>query len=612
MDPAIKSQGDEMKTGGGPMTKKKPKKQNLPRWDLTHLYKSITDPQIEKDFLSADKQVKAFVKNYKGKLAKSSGNDLGAAIRSYEKITETLHKIGSYSELLFSVKTDDPKIGQFMQTIEERMTTITMPLVFFTLELNKLDNKTLAAKLKSSKALQHYKPFIDGVRDSKPYQLSDEIEELLHEKSVTGRSAWTRLFEQSITDLRFTIGGKKLTETETLNFLSNKDRKKREAAAKELVRVFKENIRLFALITNTLAKDKEIMDRKRGFQSPMASRNISNEVEDEVVNALVKSVTANYANTAHRYYKLKAKWLGLKKMEFWDRNAPLPFQTDATVPWADAKKVVLDSFYSFNNDMGKIAQRFFDEDWIDAPPQAGKRGGAFAHYTVPQVHPYVLMNYQGKVRDVMTLAHELGHGIHGYLGNPHGILMAHTPLTLAETASVFGEMLVFQHMVNTTKDKKLKKAMLASKIEDMLNTVVRQIAFHHYEVGVHEGRKVSELTPDAIGKIWMKTQTEALGPAFNLAPDYANFWAYVPHFLHTPFYVYAYAFGDCIVNSLYAVYEESEPKAFSKKYVELLATGGTKRHRELLKPFGLNAADPKFWNKGIAMITRLIDQVEAL
>lgn len=594
------------------MKKNKITKEKLPRWDLTHLYKSINDPQIEKDFKSGDAAVKAFVKKYKGKLASLSGDEMATAIKTYEKISEGLHRAAHYSNLMFACSTDDPKIGQFMQTVDERLNTISTPFIFFTLEINKLDEDNLTKKLKSSQALQYYKPFLNSIRDFRKYQLSDDIEELLHEKSVTGKSAWERLFDQTIGDLRFNIDGKKLTETEALNFLTNKDRKKREKAGKEVARVFKENVRLYSLITNTLAKDKEIMDRKRGYKRPISSRNVVNEVEDEVVDALVSSVTKAYPKTSHRYYKLKAKWLGLKKLEFWDRNAPLPWKSDATIPWKEAKKIVLDAYYGFSPEMGKITQRFFDENWIDAPPQVGKRGGAFASYTIPSVHPYVFMNYQGKVRDVMTLAHELGHGIHGYLGLKKGLLMGDTPLTLAETASVFGEMLVFQHLLTTTKDKKTKKAMLGAKIEDMLNTVVRQIAFHHYEVAVHEGRKTKELTPDDLGKIWMKTQTEALGPAIHLAPDYQYFWSYIPHFLHTPFYVYAYAFGDCLVNSLYAVYEESEPKAFAQKYMDLLGAGGTKRHKELLKPFGLDASRPDFWDKGLAMITRLIDQAESL
>lgn len=584
----------------------------LPNWDLTHLYKSLQDPQIEKDFKAAEQAADDFAKNYQTKVADLDGNALAKAITEYEHLSELLHKIGSYAYLNYATQTDNSEAGQFKQTVQERSTDIGTKTVFFTLEINKIEDDALATKLDESDDLQRYKPFLDDVRDSRPYQLSDEVEMLLHEKSVTGRSAWTRLFNESVADLRFNIDGEDLTETEALNLLSDADADKRKAAADAVGKVFNDNIRLFALITNTLAKDKEIMDRKRGYKSPMAARNISNQVEDAVVEALVDSVTKAFPRTAHRYFRLKAKWLGKDKLQYWDRNAPLPTADDRKIPWAEAENIVLDAFNAFSPEIGDITKRFFDENWIDAPVKTGKRGGAFAHYTVPSVHPYVMMNYQGKVRDVMTLAHELGHGVHGYLGNPHGLLMAHTPLTLAETASVFGEMLVFQNLLKSTQDKNLRKAMLASKVEDMLNTVVRQIAFHHYEVGVHTGRKKGELLPEQISEIWMQTQKQSLGDAFDFRDDYKAYWAYIPHFLHTPFYVYAYAFGDCLVNSLYAVYEQSDPAEFAVKYKELLAAGGTKRHKDLLAPFGLNATDPDFWDKGLGLIERLIDELETL
>jgi oligoendopeptidase F len=428
---------------------------------------------------------------------------------------------------------------------------------------------------------------------------------------VTGYSAWNRQFDATIAGLRFKVGGKPLAIEPTLNLLVDRSGAKRKAAAEALAHTFKDHVRDFTLITNTLAKDKEISDRWRGFADIADDRHLSNRVEREVVDALVAAVRAAYPRLSHRYYALKAKWFGKKRLPHWDRNAPLPQVPTRTVGWTEAKDTVLSAYGAFSPKMAAIAERFFAERWIDAPVRPGKAPGAFAHPTTPSAHPYVLLNYQGKPRDVMTLAHELGHGVHQVLAAPNGALMAPTPLTLAETASVFGEMLTFKKLLATTRDKKERKAMLAAKAEDMINTVVRQIAFYTFERSVHTERKNGELTAERIGELWLDVQRESLGPAIELKPGYENFWVYIPHFIHSPFYVYAYAFGDCLVNSLYAVYEHAA-EGFAERYLAMLSAGGTKHHSELLKPFGLDARDPTFWQGGLGVIERMISELESL
>ncbi len=411
--------------------------------------------------------------------------------------------------------------------------------------------------------------------------------------------------------MRFKVGGKELAIEPTLNFLQDRAGEKRKAAANALAKTFKDNERTFALVTNTLAKDKEISDRWRGFKDVADSRHLNNRVEREVVDALVTSVRAAYPKLSHRYYKLKAGWFKKKKLPHWDRNAPLPFAATGSIAWPEARHMVLSAYRGFSPDMAEIAERFFTDRWIDAPVRPGKAPGAFSHPTTPSAHPYVLMNYQGKPRDVMTLAHELGHGVHQVLAAKNGALMAPTPLTLAETASVFGEMLTFKRLLSETKNAKQRQALLAGKVEDMINTVVRQIAFYSFERAIHTERKNGELTAQRIGEIWLSVQGESLGPAIEIKPGYETFWMYIPHFIHSPFYVYAYAFGDCLVNSLYAVYEKAS-EGFAERYLDMLAAGGTKHYSELLKPFGLDARDPKFWDGGLSVIAGMIDELEAM
>ncbi|MEM7489868.1 MAG: M3 family oligoendopeptidase, partial [Pseudomonadota bacterium] len=426
-----------------------------------------------------------------------------------------------------------------------------------------------------------------------------------------GASAWNKLFDETIAGLTFTVDGEDLNIEGTLNLLTDHDRAKREAAARELAHVFGANVRTFARVHNTLAKEKEITDRWRKLPTPQASRHISNHVEPEVVEALRNAVVAAYPRLSHRYYKLKAKWLGLDKLQVWDRNAPLPMEETRTIGWDEARKTVMDAYAGFDPKMAEIAEPFFDKGWIDAEVKPGKAPGAFAHPTVTTVHPYVMLNYLGKPRDVMTLAHELGHGVHQVLAAGQGEMLSSTPLTLAETASVFGEMLTFRAMLDGAKDDAQRKVMLAGKVEDMINTVVRQIAFYDFEVKLHDARREGELTPDDIDALWMSVQAESLGPVFEFMDGYEHFWAYIPHFVHSPFYVYAYAFGDGLVNALYAAYEDA-PEGFQAKYFDMLKAGGSKHHKELLAPFGLDASDPAFWDKGLGMIEGFIDQLEAM
>jgi oligoendopeptidase F len=586
----------------------------LPEWNLDDLYVSPDAPEVAADLARAEAECAAFEETYKGKLGEiassaDAGEKLHEAVVRFEAVEELLGKLISYAGLLYTGNTADPKRSKFYGDLRERITGASVHLLFFTLELNRIEDALIEKALANPK-FARYRPWIEDVRKEKPYQLEDRVEQLFHEKSVTGGAAWNRLFDETISSLRFNVDGEELAIEPTLNLLQDPQEERRKAASDALGKVFKENIRVFALITNTLAKDKEISDRWRGFKDIAESRHLANRVEPETVDALVQSVRDAYPRLSHRYYKMKAKWFGKDQLNHWDRNAPLPKVAQRTIGWDEARDTVLTSYSAFSPRMAEIAQRFFDKRWIDAPVRPGKSPGAFAHPTVPSVHPYVMMNYQGKPRDVMTLAHELGHGVHQVLAGPQGALMAPTPLTLAETASVFGEMLTFRALLAKAGERE-RKAMLAQKVEDMLNTVVRQIAFYWFERKLHTERRNGELTAEQIGELWISVQGESLGPAIKIGPGYETFWAYIPHFVHSPFYVYAYAFGDCLVNSLYAVYEKAD-SGFAERYLDMLAAGGTKHHSELLAPFGLDARDPQFWQNGLGLIDRMITEIEAL
>ena len=583
---------------------------NLPEWDLSDLYSSQNAPELSRDLQWLDQECAGFAADYEGKLANLDAAEMLACVLRNEHINTIAGRIMSFAGLRYYQLTIDGDRTKFMSDMQEKITNFTTPLVFFTLELNRIDDATLQALLDANSALARYQPVFDRIRAMKPYQLSDELEKFLHDLGVVG-DAWERLFDETIAGLSFEIDGESLGIESTLNLLTDPDRAQREKGAVELARVFGDTVKTFARVHNTQAKEKEILDRWRGMPTPQTGRHLSNHVEPEVVEALRNAVVTAYPKLSHRYYELKRKWLGLDVMQVWDRNAPLPMETNKIVGWEEAQKTVMQAYGDFDPRMADLAEPFFTKGWIDAAVKPGKAPGAFAHPTVTDVHPYVMLNYLGKPRDVMTLAHELGHGVHQVLAAGQGEMLSSTPLTLAETASVFGEMLTFRKMLDGAQDDAERKVMLAGKVEDMINTVVRQIAFYDFECKLHDARAQGELTPDDINALWMSVQGESLGPAFEFMDGYETFWAYIPHFVHSPFYVYAYAFGDGLVNALYAVYQE-QPEGFQEKYFDMLKAGGSKHHKELLAPFGLDASDPTFWDKGLSMISDMIDELEAM
>jgi oligoendopeptidase F len=586
---------------------------DLPDWDLSDLYPSADGPEFAADMAELERACAVFAKTYEGRLGRQDAAGLLACVQEYERIEVIAGRLMSFAGLRYYQNTIDPERAQFMGNAQDKVTTATTPLVFFSLEFNRLDDDHLARLIAANADLARYKPVFDRMRAMRPHQLSDELEKFLHDESVVGASAWNKLFDETMAGLMFQVAGEneELNLEATLNLLTDQKRERREASARALAEVFRKNIKLFARIHNTLSKEKEIHDRWRKMPTPQTGRHLSNHVEPEVVEALRNAVVAAYPKLSHRYYRLKAKWMGLDKLQVWDRNAPLPSETPRTVDWLEARRTVTEAYAAFDPRMADLATPFFDKGWIDAGVKPGKAPGAFAHPTVTTVHPYVMLNYLGKPRDVMTLAHELGHGVHQVLAAGQGELLSSTPLTLAETASVFGEMLTFRKLLDGAKTPAEKKTLLAGKVEDMINTVVRQIAFYDFECKLHAARAEGELTPDDINALWMSVQAQSLGDAFEFMDGYETFWAYIPHFIHSPFYVYAYAFGDGLVNALYAAYAGGLPE-FQEKYFAMLKAGGSMHHKDLLAPFGLDLSDPAFWDKGLSMIAGFIDELEAM
>lgn len=581
---------------------------SLPNWDLSALYSSMTCPKLEKDYSQLETKIKDFSDNYYQKVTSLSTNELAQAIQSYEEMQEIMGRIMSYAYLVYATDMSSEEVGRFYQNQEERVNSLSTKLLFFSLEFNQIEDQKLDEALNESETLKRYQPWIRDLRVYKPYQLNEDLEKLLQEKSVVSRSAWSRLFNETITKIRVQVDDEDLSCREALNRVSDPDEETRKKAAYGLSKAFEEKSDVIAQVMNVLAKDKEITDQWRKMPRVDTARNLGNYVEDEIVDALTSTVKDSYSKLSHRFYALKAKWFGKEKLNMWDLNAPL-MGDDGKISWDEAKNIVLDAYAGFSPEMAKIGQRFFDENWIDADVKDGKAGGAFAHPTVPSAHPYILVNYQDKLRDVMTLAHELGHGVHQYLAYDQGYLMADTSIVLSETASVFGEMLTFNALLERMESEQQKKALIASKVQDMLSTVARQISFYFFEKRVHEGRRKSELTKQQICDFWMDEQKQCLGPAFEYEEYYKYFWSYIPHFIEVPFYVYGYAFGDCLVNTLYAQFE-NQPEGFQEKYIALLQAGGTKRHKEILAPFGLDASQADFWQKGLNMIEGLIDQLD--
>ena len=580
----------------------------LPDWNLNDLYTSTDAKELVSDLSWLEKECDEFANEYQGKLKFLSADQMLQCIIRNEKISSISGRIISYAGLRYYQNTTNADRAKFLSDMQEKITVYTTKLVFFSLEINSLENAFLEGLLNENEELLRYKPVFEKIRALKPYQLSDEVEKFLHDLGIVG-DAWEKLFDETIAGLEFKIGGEKLNIEATLNFLTDQNRENRQKATYELARVFSKNIKVFTRVHNTQAKEKEIIDRWRGMPTAQMGRHLANQVEPEVVEALRNAVVKAYPKISHRYYELKRKWLGLEIMQVWDRNAPLPMESDRLVTWDQAETIVTGAYANFDSRMSDLISPFFSKGWIDAGVKPGKAPGAFAHPTVTNVHPYIMLNYLGKPRDVMTLAHELGHGVHQVLASSQGQMLSSTPLTLAETASVFGEMLTFQQMLDHASDKNERKVLLANKVEDMINTVVRQIAFYDFECKLHDARKGGELTPSDINSLWMSVQSESLGPAFEFVDGYETFWSYIPHFVHSPFYVYAYAFGDGLVNALYATYKDN-PTGFEDKYFNMLSAGGSKHHKELLKPFGLDASDPEFWSKGLSMISEMIDELE--
>ena len=589
--------------------------ESCPIWNLSDLYDGIDSTALKTDIAKCLKLSTELEQSWQGKLATSSSSQLVDVIAGYEAILEHLGKVQSHAQLLFAANTNDPAIAKHHQSIREISAKVGASLLFVELELARMDEQRLIDLLKDS-ALARFTPWLRRVRAMAPYQLSDEIEKMIAERSPTGSGAWVRLFDETTTAMRFAFEGSDVTEAEILDALSSKDAAKRKEAGQSLSTTLKANQRLLSLVINTIAKDKQIEDGWRGFARPVSSRNLANDVDDNVVEALVEAVNGRNADLSHRYYALKAGWMGKKQLDWWDRNAPLPGDVNRQYSWSEAKGIVLEAFERFDPEMSKIAMPFFDKNWIDAAPRAGKSSGAFSHPAVPSVHPYILMNFAGKSRDVMTLAHEMGHGIHQVLAANQGYLMSDTPLTLAETASVFAEMLAFRQLVDNESNANTRRFLLAGKVEDMLNTVVRQIAFHNFETKLHDCRAKAELTAEEISDIWMETQRAALGPAIKTGDDYRSIWSYVPHFIHTPFYVYAYAFGDCLVNALWQKYQLAQANKsddmFIQNYKVLLKAGGTERYDGALERFDLDPGKPAFWSLGLDMISGMIDELEGL
>ena len=588
---------------------------SCPTWDLTDLYDGIADGAIAADIAACRQEAEQLEAAWQGRLADADGAALAGLIADYERILEMLGKAQSHAQLLFAASTTDSQIARHHQSIREASADIGARLLFIELELAALDDAHVT-QLLDTPALAVWQPWLRRVRAWAPHQLAPDMERMLAERAPSGRGAWVRLFDETAAALRFPFGGADVTEAEILNALSSPNGDERRAAGESLSTTLKDNERLLSLVLNTIAKDKEVEDRWRGFARPVDSRNLDNDVDDDTVDALVGAVDSRNADLAHRYYRLKAGWMGGETINWWDRNAPLPGGDDRQFSWDEARQLVLDSFAGFDQQMAEQAEPFFSRNWIDAEPRAGKSSGAFSHPVTPSAHPYILMNFSGKSRDVMTLAHEMGHGIHQRLAADRGYLMSDTPLTLAETASVFAEMLAFRRLVDSADDRAIRRRLLAGKVEDMLNTVVRQIAFHNFETRFHDARRNAELTAEEISDIWMETQRAALGPSVVTGDDYRPIWGYIPHFVHTPFYVYAYAFGDCLVNALWQSYQLAQAGGqaadFVTGYRNLLQAGGTERYDVALQRFDLDPRDPAFWSLGLDMISGMIDELEGL
>lgn len=583
------------------------------RWDLSHLFASPDDPAIEEAFDTALQAAEAFAARYRGHVASLSAEALAEALDAYEQMQEPVARVGAYAQLLYAADTATPRHGALLQHVQERSTEIRNHLLFFELEWVAVDEAT-ATPLLDAPALAKRRHLLASMRRYRPHVLSEPEERLLGETANTGRNAFGRLFDEILANLVFTV--KRDTETqemgeeEVLSLLYEADRDSRRAGALALTEGLKQNARTLSFIFNTLVQDKALDDRLRAYGSPLDARNLANEIEGSSVRSLIDTCVSRYDLVA-RYYRLKAKLLGIDGLVDYDRYAPVG-EVHGERSFDEARRIVLDAYGDFAPRMAEVARRFFDERWIDAELRPGKRGGAFSASTVPSVHPYVLLNYTGNLRDVMTVAHELGHGVHQHLAAPHGLFEQDTPLTTAETASVFGEMLVFRRLLREESDPKVRLGLLCSKLEDAFATVFRQVAMTRFEEELHRARREEgELPIERINELWMDTNRPMFGDSVELTDDYAWWWLYIPHFVHSPFYCYAYAYGELLVLALIHRYDE-EGDAFVPRYLELLSAGGSDTPAALLDRVGLDVADPGFWAGGLQLLEELVADAEAL
>ncbi|MDH3686483.1 MAG: M3 family oligoendopeptidase [Myxococcales bacterium] len=583
------------------------------QWNLSDLYAGVDDPKLDADLASALKRSQAFAKRYRGRVHELSAAELAAAVDEYESLQEPVGRAGSFVGLLFAADTADPRHGALMQSVQERSSEIHNALVFFELEWVALETDH-AERLLADPALAPRRHVLGALRRYKPHVRSEVEEQLLEQTANTGRRAFSRLFDEVMADSRFTveIAGetKEVSEEEVLSLLYEPDREARKAAAASLTKGLAERTRVLSFIFNTLIQDKAQDDRLRSYENPMDARNLANEIEGDSVRALIDACVRNYPLVA-RYYRLKGKLLGIDDLKDYDRYAPVP-GAEGRREWSQAREIVLSAYGDFAPAMADVARRFFDENWIDAELRPGKRGGAFSASTVPSVHPYVMLNYTGNLRDVMTVAHELGHGVHQYLARDQGLFEQDTPLTTAETASVFGEMIVFRRLLSEETDPKVRLALLCGKLEDAFATVFRQVAMTRFEQTLHAARREEgELAPDRVGELWMQANQEMFGDSVELTEDYTSWWLYIPHFVHTPFYCYAYAFGELLVLALIRRYDE-EGADFVPRYLELLSAGGSDSPPALLRKVGLDITDPAFWDGGLALLGELVAEAEEL
>ena len=579
------------------------------RWDLADLYRSPDDPALAKDRTAVLEKAEHFGDKYRGRIGTLSPAEFADALHAYSEILEIMGRLGSYAYLKWTANTEDPALGKAVQEITELSSELTQKTIFFTIEWLDMDEDA-ARKLIQSKELAGYRHYLEISRLDKPHTLEEKEEKILSAKAVTGARAWVRFFDETLGASRFQLGDEELTESRILSLMSDPDREVRRQASEVFTQGLATMKHPLTFVFNTLLADKHTNDRLRKYPHWLRARNLANEISDESVEALVDAVTASYP-IVHRFYRLKKQLLGVDEMMEYDRYAPI-LKNREKIQWDDARDMVLDAYSGFHPEMGAVAARFFDENWIDAAVVPGKRGGAYSASTIPSAHPYVFMNYDGKIRDVQTLAHELGHGVHQYMSRKQGILQAGTPLTTAETASVFGEMLVFRKLLANLDKPEEKMALLVGKIDDSIATVFRQISMNRFEDRIHRARREEgELAADRFSELWMETQVPVYGDSVTLTDNYRIWWSYIPHFVHTPGYVYAYAFGELLVLALYQQYLNSGD-GFNDAYLAMLEKGGSDWPANLMADLGVDISEETFWNRGLQAIASLIGEAEAL